>query len=123
MKGLSTSLNCGIATPAVGASCRETAFTLRAATSSSKSMEVRHHREIRWLASQVRPFLRLHLGSYFCIVIASILVLLDPLIVRRLIDDVIPHRRVSWLPFVAAAFFLTYMGRLGFDSLAAMLNF
>src|SRR5260370_25257865 len=83
----------------------------------------KRQREIRWIATQVRPFLRLHLGSYFCIVIASILVLLDPLIIRRLIDDVIPHRRVSWLPLMAAAFFLTYVGRLGFDSLAAMLNF
>lgn len=79
--------------------------------------------EIRWLASQVRPFVRLHLGSYFCILIASILVLLDPLIVRLLIDDVIPHRRIGWLPLVAVAFFLTYLGRLGFDSLASMLNF
>jgi len=86
-------------------------------------MEVKHHREIRWLASQVRPFLRLHLGSYFCIVLASILVLLDPLIIRFLIDDVIPRRRLAWLPLVAAAFFLTYAGRLGFDSLAAMINF
>ena len=72
--------------------------------------------EIRWLASQVRPFLRLHLAGYFCVVITSILALVDPLIVRRLIDDVIPHRRVSWLPVVAAAFFLTYVGRMGFDS-------
>ena len=80
-------------------------------------------REIRWLASQVRPFLRLHLASYVCIVIASTLVLIDPLIVKLLIDEVIPNRRVSWLPLVAAAFFFTYMGRLGFDSLAGMLNF
>jgi subfamily B ATP-binding cassette protein MsbA len=79
--------------------------------------------EIRWLLSRVRPFLRLHLGSYFCIVIASVLVLLDPLIIKFLIDDVIPQRRMAWLPLVAAAFFLTYAGRLGFDSLAAMLNF
>ncbi len=86
-------------------------------------MDVKHHREIRWLASQVRPFLRLHLFSYFCIVITSILVLLDPLIIRFLIDDVIPRRRLAWLPLVAAAFFLSYAGRLGFDSLAAMLNF
>ena len=86
-------------------------------------MEVQHHREIRWLASQVRPFLRLHLGGYFCVVISSILVLLDPLIIRFLIDDVIPRRRLAWLPLVAAAFFLTYAGRLGFDSFAAMLNF
>ncbi len=81
------------------------------------------YRELRWLASQVKPFLRLHLGSYLCIVIASTLVLLDPLIVRFLIDEVIPNRRVSWLPLVAAAFFFTYMGRLGCDSLAGMLNF
>ena len=86
-------------------------------------MQLNRHSEIRWLASHVRPFLRLHLSSYFCIVVASFLVLLDPLIVRLLIDQVIPQRRVSWLPVVAAAFFLTYLGRLGFDSLASMLNF
>jgi ABC-type bacteriocin/lantibiotic exporter with double-glycine peptidase domain len=86
-------------------------------------MQLNRYSEIRWLASQVKPFLRLYFSSYFCIVVASILVLIDPLIVRLLIDDVIPQRRVSWLPLVAAAFFLTYVGRMGFDSLAAMLNF
>ena len=80
-------------------------------------------REFRWLASQVRPFWRLHLGSYLCVVLASVLVLLDPLIVRLLIDDVIPNKRITWLPLVAIGFFFTYMGRLGFDSLAGMLNF
>ena len=86
-------------------------------------MHLNQYSEIRWLGSQVKPFLRLHLSSYFCIVIASILVLVDPLIVRLLIDQVIPQKRVSWLPVVAGAFFLTYLGRLGFDSLASMLNF
>jgi len=86
-------------------------------------MRSNRYAEIRWLTSQVRPFARLHVGSYFCIAIASILILLDPLIVRLLIDDVIPNRRISWLPLVAVAFFLTYMGRLGFDSLASILNF
>lgn len=86
-------------------------------------MEAKNYREIRWLASQVRPFLRLHLGSYVCVVIASILILIDPLIVRLLIDDVIPHRRITWLIAIAAAFLLTYAGRLGFDSLGAMFNF
>jgi len=38
--------------------------------------------ELRWLAARVKPFLRLHLGSYCCIVLSSLLVLLDPLIVR-----------------------------------------
>ena len=79
--------------------------------------------EFCWLVAQVKPVVRLHLASDLCIVMAGILVLIDPLIVRFLIDQLIPNRRVSWLPVVAAAFFFTYMGRLGFDSLAGMLNF
>ena len=79
--------------------------------------------EIGWLAARVKPFLRLHAGSYFCILLSSVLVLLDPLIVRFLIDNVIPLHRVAWLPLVALAFVLTYVARLGADSLAGMLNF
>jgi ABC-type multidrug transport system fused ATPase/permease subunit len=86
-------------------------------------MNVRQKSEFRWLAARVRPFLRLHFGSYFFIVLSSVLVLFDPLIVRFLIDDVIPHRRVDWLPLVAGGFLFTYMARLGADSLAGMLNF
>ena len=86
-------------------------------------MAAKHQKEIWWLASQLRPLLRLHLGSYFCLVVASILVLVDPLIIRVLIDDVIPNKRWTWLPLIAAAFFLTFAARVGFDSLAAMLNF
>jgi ABC-type multidrug transport system fused ATPase/permease subunit len=78
---------------------------------------------IKWLAAQVKPFLRLHLGSYLCICAGSLLILLDPLIVKWLIDDVIPRRRVALLPVVAVAFLLTYSGRLAFDSLGAMLSF
>ncbi|HEX5876451.1 MAG TPA: ABC transporter ATP-binding protein [Pyrinomonadaceae bacterium] len=86
-------------------------------------MELSQSSEFRWLAGQVKPFLRLHFASYLCIVLASTLVLIDPLIVRFLIDDVIPNRRTSWLPLVAVVFFLTYVGRLGLESLASMLNF
>lgn len=86
-------------------------------------MRIKQSREFAWLFAQVKPFVRLHLGSYFCIVLSSTLVLLDPLIVRWLIDDVIPNQRVGLLPVVAVAFFLTYMGRLGFDSLSGILNF
>jgi ABC-type multidrug transport system fused ATPase/permease subunit len=86
-------------------------------------VQVKGSNEFWWLVSQVKPFFRLHLGSYLCVVAASILVLLDPLIVRFLIDEVIPNRRISWLPLVAVSFFFAYMGRLGFDSLAGILNF
>ena len=80
-------------------------------------------KELWWLASQTKPYVSLHLSSYLCIVMSSGLVLLDPLIVKLLIDEVIPYRRVSWLPLVATGLFLTYVGRLAFDSLAGMLNF
>jgi len=79
--------------------------------------------EIRWLFSCLRPVLRLHFGSYVCVLLASALTLIDPLIVRLLIDDVIPNRRINWLPLIAAAFFITYLSRLGFESLGSLLNF
>ena len=86
-------------------------------------MRLMNDSELRWLASRVKPFLRLHAASYACIVLSSFLVLLDPLIVRFLIDDVIPSGRVGLLPLVALGFVLTYMARLGTDSLAGMVNF
>src|SRR5262249_35337867 len=94
-----------------------------ASTFRSEDMQRQRSGEFWWLVSQVKPFVRLHSGSYLCVIAASVLVLLDPLIVRFLIDEVIPNRRATWLPLVAAAFFFTYMGRLGFDSLAGILNF
>jgi len=86
-------------------------------------MPVNGSREVWWLLKQVRPFLRLHVGSYVFVLFTSILLLIDPLIIRLLIDHVIPQRRISWLPLIAAALFLTYMGRLGFESLASLFNF
>ena len=86
-------------------------------------MRLKRNGEVRWLAAQFKPFLRLHLGSYLCIVAGSLLVLLDPLIIKWLIDDVIPRRRVGLLPVVAGAFLITYSGRLAFESLGAMLSF
>ena len=86
-------------------------------------MNINQSGEFRWLASQVRPFLRLHFASYVCLLLASMLVLVEPLIVRVLIDDLIPQRRTDLLPLVAGAVFLTYTGRLGFDSLGGILNF
>ena len=86
-------------------------------------MRLSQNTELRWLLVRVKPFFRLHLGSYLCIVLSSFLVLLDPLIVRFLIDEVIPSRRAGLLPIVAIGFLFTYMARLGSDSLAGMLNF
>jgi ABC-type multidrug transport system fused ATPase/permease subunit len=86
-------------------------------------MNDNNQHEIRWLISQVKPYLKQYVGSYFAIVVASALVLVDPLIVRLIIDDVIPNRRFMWLPVVACLFLLAYASRLVFDSIAGLLNF
>jgi ATP-binding cassette subfamily B protein len=86
-------------------------------------MSLAENNELQWLASRVRPFLRLHVGSYLCIVFSNVLVLLDPLIVGFLIDEIIPNRRLAWLPIVALVFITTYAARMGADAVAGMLNF
>lgn len=55
--------------------------------------------------------------------IASLLALIDPLILKWLIDDFIPRRSLKWLPLVVAAFFLVYTGRFVFDSFGGLLSF
>jgi hypothetical protein len=46
-------------------------------------------REFSWLLSQAKPFLRLHVASYFFIVLAGIFGLIDPLLIRLLIKSLI----------------------------------
>lgn len=86
-------------------------------------MLLNEDKELHWLASRVRPFVRVHVASYCFIVLSSFLALLDPLIVRFLIDNVIPNRRATSLPIVGVAFLLTYMARLSSDGIAGILNF
>ncbi|HEY2974374.1 MAG TPA: ABC transporter ATP-binding protein [Pyrinomonadaceae bacterium] len=79
--------------------------------------------EIKWLSRQVKPFLSLHFISLSCVALESATVLLDPLIMKWLIDEVLPRRQVRGLILVAAAFLLTYASRLLFHSLSEMLNY
>ena len=53
--------------------------------------------EIRWLSQQVRPFLRWHAASFVCISVGSCLALLSPLVLKWMIDVVLPSRRVGLL--------------------------
>lgn len=97
---------------------RRRILVAQAATVTNKKED-----ETRWLVKQVRPFWRLHLRSLACLTIASLLALIDPLMLKWLIDDFIPQRNLKWLPLVVAAFFLTYAGRFLFDGLGTMLSF
>jgi ABC-type bacteriocin/lantibiotic exporter with double-glycine peptidase domain len=77
--------------------------------------------ELRWLATQIRPLFRWHLWSFLSITVGSLLALLTPLILKWLVDAVIPQRRSGLLSVAAALIFVGYEGRVLFSSLGSYL--
>ncbi len=72
--------------------------------------------ETRWLYREVRPFLRWHLASFFCFSIASALSLFAPLVLKWLIDSVLPERRAGLLIAAMGLIFVCHQGRGLFTS-------
>lgn len=77
--------------------------------------------EIRWLAKQIRPLLHWHFGSFLCITAGSLLALLTPLILKWLIDAIIPQRRLGLLVFAVVLIFLAHQGRAALNSFGSFL--
>ena len=67
--------------------------------------------EMRWLSQEVRPFLHWHLGSFLCISAGSVLSLLAPLVLKWLIDVVLPAHNTNLLLVAVGLIFLCYQGR------------
>ncbi|MCU1245443.1 MAG: transporter related protein [Acidobacteria bacterium] len=70
-------------------------------------------REWLWFARELRPYVRSHVFSISCLLAATILSAIDPLIIRWIIDSGLGQRR--WLPIMAAvgAFCAVYVVRVG----------
>ena len=77
--------------------------------------------EIRWLAKQIRPLLHWHFASFLCITGGSLLALLTPLILKWLIDAIIPQRRIGLLVFAVVLIFLAHQGRTALNSFGSFL--
>jgi len=78
--------------------------------------------ELRWLVKEVRPLLRWHAASVVCFIAASVLSLSSPLVLKWLIDQVLPGRDFRRLLYAAALIFLSYEGRAVFASLGSYIN-
>ena len=78
--------------------------------------------EIRWLYRQVRPFLRWHLASFCCIAVGSFLALLAPLVLKWLIDVIVPSRQTGHLIGAMGLIFLCHQGRAVLTSLGGYLT-
>jgi ABC-type multidrug transport system fused ATPase/permease subunit len=79
--------------------------------------------EIRWLGRQVAPLMRLNLLGLLSIVAASVLTLLDPLIIKWLIDDALAKRRVGLLLVGAITFGAAYFAQLACSYAAFVIGF
>jgi ABC-type multidrug transport system fused ATPase/permease subunit len=78
--------------------------------------------EMQWLSRQVRGFVRWHVASFFCITVSSVLGLLAPLVLKWLIDEVLPSRRIGLLIGAVGLIFLCHQGRATLASVAGYLT-
>jgi len=73
--------------------------------------------ELRWLSKQIRPLLHWHVASFLCITAGSLLALLTPLVLKWLIDQIIPQKKMGLLLLAVGLIFLGYQGRMALTSL------
>lgn len=78
--------------------------------------------ELRWLAKQIRPFVPWHIASFLGMTAGSLLALLTPLVLRWLIDQVLPRREAGLLLCAAVLIFLSYQGRMMLTSVGNYLT-
>ncbi|PYU16284.1 MAG: hypothetical protein DMG37_02900, partial [Acidobacteria bacterium] len=79
--------------------------------------------QARWFFRQMRPLLPAYSLSVVLIVLSGLMFLLDPLLMKWLIDRVLPRKDFRLLLFAALGFFALYVFRLGFFTLSQLVNF
>jgi ABC-type multidrug transport system fused ATPase/permease subunit len=85
-----------------------------------RGMPVLLGRELRWLVRQSRPYLRLQAASVVLISCSSWFYLLDPLVMKWLLDHVLPRRSWRGLIVALAAIFACYLGRVLLNAAASL---
>lgn len=91
---------------------------------SSVTHERRSHwlpPELVWLVQEIRPLLPWHLASFLCITAGSLIALLSPLLLKWLIDGIIPQRSMRLVLVAVALIFLGHQGRVVLTSLGSYL--
>jgi ATP-binding cassette subfamily B protein len=79
-------------------------------------------KEVHWLLKQARPYRTLYLARFSTVVIGSLIVLVEPLILKWLIDDILPWHKAAMLAVAAGGFFGVYVLQFGFNSLGFVLD-
>jgi len=79
--------------------------------------------QFRWFARQLRPLLGAHAVSMTLIVLSSLMYLLDPLLIKWLIDHILPKKDFHLLFLAVVGFFGIYICRLGLSAFAGLVSF
>lgn len=77
--------------------------------------------EIRWLLNQIRPLIHYHVASFVCIGGGSLLALVTPLILKWVIDTIIPTRNTGLLLLAVGLTFCAHQGRATLNGFGAYL--
>lgn len=78
--------------------------------------------ELLWLWRHARPFRRLLAAQISAVLMGSLLGLFEPLVIKWVIDEVLPWHRSQMLPVVTAVFITVGLLWFGFNSLAQLLD-
>jgi ABC-type bacteriocin/lantibiotic exporter with double-glycine peptidase domain len=78
--------------------------------------------DLEWLLRQLRRYLTVYVASVACLTSAALLSLVDPLVMRWLIDTVLPQKDVHRLIVAACIFVLIYVSRLLLSNLSGLLD-
>lgn len=78
---------------------------------------------LQWLARQVLPLFRRHLLGISLVMLSSLLFLLDPLLLKWLIDRILPAKDGRMVVLFAVAFVVTYAARLALNAAARLTSF
>src|SRR5271170_1855029 len=86
-------------------------------------MTANANRQFHWFARQLRPLLGAHVLSMSLIVASSLMFLMDPLLLKWLIDRILPKKDFHLLALAALGFLGIYVSRLGFSAMAGLVSF
>jgi ABC-type bacteriocin/lantibiotic exporter with double-glycine peptidase domain len=112
-------------TPRLGSAIFDPAGTQVATLSSDAQQRgsdgLRLPGELVWLIQQIRPLIHWHLASFFSITAGSLLALVSPLLLKWLIDSIIPQKSTGLLLFAVGLIFIAHQARVALTSLGSYL--
>ena len=77
--------------------------------------------EFIWLIGRIRPLLHWHLASFVSITVGSLLALASPLLLKWLIDSIIPEKRIGLLILAVLLIFIGHEGKVVLTSIGSYL--